>query len=54
MIVEDIIRELDTWMQHYLDWARDKDSDQALMKRKAEACEKARNILAETFGEPTS
>ena len=51
MEVSEIIRELDAKMRHYLDWSRDSECDQALMKRKALACEKARDTLAEVFGE---
>ena len=50
-----IIRELDTMMQHFINWsvsAAVPESVQRLAERKALAFEEARNVLAAEFGEP--
>ena len=58
MTAHEIITELDKLMRHYIDWQVDgeanpgQSADPVLSKRKAETCEKARNLMAETFGEP--
>ena len=47
--VEEVILELDLWLQHYVTWIGLAPG----ATKKAIAFEKARNVLAEVFGDPT-
>jgi len=46
--IDEVIRELDAWMQHYAEWLA-KEPDSAHCKQMMLACERARNLLADTL-----
>lgn len=47
--ITDVVKELDSWMQHYIHWYNENPTPE--MKERYKACEHARNLLADIVGE---